>query len=136
MTTERGELFAKWTFGLAAAYGLITLVPSYGGLAQVSPGASPDAALFFYAFLSLAIAFQVLFGIIATNVRRYRMAMIPAMLDKLAFGIPVLLMRDISEAAHFFVPFGLIDLLLFVLFVAAFIATPRFEAEPAPRAIQ
>ena len=120
--TDNGQRLARWIFGLAAVYGFVTLLPSYGGLSEVAPDASADAVLFFHSFLSLAIAFQVLFAIIASDPRRHRLAMIPAMLDKIAFGIPVLLMRDISAAADFFVPFALIDLAFLPLFAIAFFA--------------
>ena len=60
---------------------------------------------------------------VASDVRRFRPLMVPAILEKLVFGIPVLLLFATGRVGTDVLVFGAIDLLLAVLFVLAFRST-------------
>lgn len=123
--------FARRVFAGAAVYGVLALVPQYFleeriGRDYPPPITHPEH---FYGFVGVALAWQVLFLLIARDPVRYRPAMPIAVLEKLVFAVPavVLFVRDRVPAAV--LGFGLIDLVLAVLFLAAFRATPERAPE-------
>ena len=66
--------FARWVFRLAGIYGLIVLLPQYFleeriGRDDPPPITHPEH---FYAFLGVAVAWQVAFLVIAQDPIRYR----------------------------------------------------------------
>jgi hypothetical protein len=75
---------------------------------------------FFYGFICVAVAWQVLFLILSTDPVRFRPMMIPAMLEKIGFPIAVLVLYLQGRVAPtIFIPASL-DLVLLVLFIAAY----------------
>ena len=79
----------------------------------------------------MGLAWQVLFVLIAREPARLRPAMLPAVLEKLAWGTGVLVLVWQGRAGTFFVPAAVIDLVLATLFV---IAWRKTAPEPgAPR---
>jgi len=123
----RGMRFAKITFNVAGIYGLLLLLPYYfmeDLIAREMPPAITHPE-FFYGFIGCAVAWQVGFLCIAKDPLRYRLMMLPAIAEKWSFGgaAVVLYMRhriDVSVLA-----FASIDLLLGVLFLAAYLRTGR-----------
>jgi len=118
--------FARWVFRLAGIYGLIVLLPQYFmeeriGRDDPPPITHPEH---FYAFLGVAVAWQVAFLLIGQDPVRFRPMMIPAVLEKAGFGIaaPVLFAQHRISGVVF--GFGMIDLGLGTLFVAAYRRTP------------
>src|SRR5262245_55352144 len=86
---ENAMLFARWVFRIAGIYGLAVLVPQYSLEEQVSRDYPPPITHpeYFYGFLGVAVSWQVAFLLIAQDPARYRPLMIPAALEKAAFGI-------------------------------------------------
>ena len=80
--------FARYVFLIAGIYGLLILVPQYFVEAA---GMTPSIALpeFFYEFLGVAVAFQLVFLIISTEPRKYRSMILPSIVEKFSFGILV-----------------------------------------------
>jgi hypothetical protein len=78
---------------------------------------------FFYGFLGVAIAWQAAFLVIAHDPPRFRPLMLPAVLEKLSFAIPVLALFLRERVAPTVLVFGMIDLVLGVLFLAAWWST-------------
>ena len=75
---------------------------------------------FFYGFICVAVAWQVLFLIVSRGPIRFRPMMIPAMLEKIGFPIAVLILYLQGRVAPtIFIPASL-DLVLLVLFIAAY----------------
>jgi hypothetical protein len=114
--------FARVVFVIAGVWGLIVLPPLYFmadliGRSYPPPIAHPD---FYYGFLAVTLAWQVAFLVIATDPRRFRPMMIPAMAEKFAYVVTlaVLSARGALEAGQAVV--ALPDLVLGSLFVAAF----------------
>jgi len=113
--------FARRVFYLAAIYGFVSLVPMYSlerRLLERMPPALTHPE-FYYGFVGVALAWQVLFVLIAREPARLRPAMLPAVLEKLSWGAAVLVLMAQGRIGSFFLPAALIDLLLAALFMAA-----------------
>jgi len=113
--------FARRVFNLAAIYGFVSLVPMYF-LEQRLIERTPPALThpeFYYGFVGLAMAWQVLFVLIAREPARLRPAMLPAVLEKLGWGIAIPVLVAQGRIGTFFLAAAMIDLVLAALFVAA-----------------
>ena len=128
--------FAKIVFACAAVWGFLALTPLYFLFAMIGRQDPPAITHpdFYYGFVGVALAWQVAFVVIATNPQRYRLMMIPAVLEKLSYAGALLILylqRRLNPPQLFF---GAIDLLLGLLFVAAFLRTretgPKSEVAP------
>lgn len=118
--------FARWVFRLAGIYGLIVLLPQYFleeriGRDDPPPITHPEH---FYAFLGVAVAWQVAFLVIARDPIRYRPTMIPAILEKAGFAIAAPVLFAQHRVSGVVLGFGMMDLVLGILFLAAFRQTP------------
>jgi hypothetical protein len=120
--------FARWIFGAAGIYGLVVIVPLYFledriGRETPPPITHPE---FFYGFVGLAVAWQIAFLCLAVDPVRYRLMMIPSMVEKFSFGIAVGALALTTRVPAGMVGFGSVDLVLGILFVVAYLKT----AEP------
>src|SRR5262249_21883824 len=122
--------FARRVFLVAGIYGIIVLVPMYFMEAGLGPGLTPPLTYpeHFYGFVGVALAWQFAFLLIARDVRRYRLFMLPAILEKLAFGIPTVVLYVQGRIPPLVLGVGSIDLILAVFFMLAFRAT-RSESQ-------
>lgn len=114
--------FARWVFRIAGVYGIVVLLPQYFleeriGIEQPPPITHPEH---FYGFTGVALAWQVAFLIVARDPARYRLLMLPAILEKASFGIAALVLFAQQRVPGAVVVFGLIDLVWGALFAAAF----------------
>ena len=121
--------FAKTVFRIAGVYGLIVLAPQY--LLEEKNGRDFPPAIthpeYYYGFIGVALTFQVLFLIIARNPERYRAAMIPAMIEKFSFGIAAVVLYLQNRLAVTTFGAAVIDLILGVFFVIAYLKTEPKE---------
>jgi hypothetical protein len=118
--------FARVVFSVAGVYGLLVLVPQYFleekyGRDFPPPVAHPEH---YYGFIGVALAWQVLFLVLARDPARYRAMMIPAVLEKLGFGAAAVVLFLLGRVAAPLLAFAAIDLVLAALFVAAYLKTP------------
>ena len=114
--------FAKVTFLVAGIYGLIVLLPQIFLEAKIGRDMPPPIthAEFFYGFICVAVAWQVLFLVLSRDPVRYRPMMIPAMLEKIGFPIAVVILYLHGRLdPTIFIPASA-DLILLVLFVTAY----------------
>jgi hypothetical protein len=111
--------FAKIVFTVAGVYGIVVLVPQYFA---APPREHPE---FYYGFTGVALAWQVLFLIMGRDPVRYRPAIWPAILEKLAFGIVTVVLYAQGRLVLTLFAAGLIDLLLATLFFIAWRLTRR-----------
>lgn len=124
-------MFARRVFRVAGIYGLIVLLPQYfleGKISRDRPPAITHPE-FFYGFLGVALAWQIAFLIVSTNPVKYRVLMLPGILEKIGFGVAAVVLylqqrTDITMAAA-----GGIDLAWAVLFAMAY-WTCRGNASP------
>lgn len=118
-------LFARRVFLLAGIYGLIVLLPQYFledviNSQSAKPISHPEH---FYGFIGVAIAWQFAFLVIARDVIRFRPFMIPAMLEKLAFGGAAVVLFGLGRTGWDVLGFGLLDLMIGAFFAAAWLRT-------------
>ncbi|HSF24907.1 MAG TPA: hypothetical protein VLE20_11840 [Blastocatellia bacterium] len=124
--------FARRLYLIAGIYGLIVLVPQYFMEAKTGRDFPPAITHpeFYYGFVGVAVAFQVLFLILAKDPVRYRPVMIPAILEKASWGIAVVVLYLQQRVSAFFLCFGTVDLILGVLFVVAYAKTRDRASDP------
>jgi hypothetical protein len=125
--------FARWLFRIASIYGFAALLPLYFLAARIGHDYPPAITHpeYFYGFVGVALAWQVVFLMVAHDPRRYRPLMLPAVLEKAAFGIPVLVLFAQQRISSTTLAAGSIDLVWGVLFLAAFHQTRPGGKEPA-----
>jgi hypothetical protein len=75
---------ARWIFAVAGIYGLLVLLPLFFMESRINrdqppPITHPDH---FYGFVSVAVAFQFVFLVIASDPRRYRPLMLVSVVEK------------------------------------------------------
>jgi hypothetical protein len=120
--------FARVVFLVAGVWGIVVLIPLYFlvDLTGRQYAAPMDYPQFFYGFLSVAMAWQLAFLVIASSPARFRPLMIPSIVEKFGHvaGVAVLYgqgrlsVTDATAAGP--------DLLLGVFFIVAFAVTPKF----------
>lgn len=122
--------FAKIVFRVAGIYGILVLTPIFfmeDTIARQAPPAitHPD---YFYGFLGTALAWQVLFLVLSTDPLRYRAMILPCILEKLAYAVPVLILYAQHRLLVSVLAIGSIDWVFAFLFLAAY-----FKTKPASR---
>jgi len=118
--------FARWVFAAAGVYGLVLLIPFlFLEHRLAAPAAQLTHPEYFYGFALVAIACQVLFLLIARDPVRLRPAMIAAMLEKLPFGLLMVLLWQEGRVQPPTALLTTIDLVWGALFVAAWLRTPK-----------
>ncbi len=111
--------WVPWWFRGAAVYGLVVLLPQY----FLPPPAGGE--VFFYGFIGTASAFQLVFWVIGGDPARYRTLMLVGVVEKLAYGVPVLILFAQGRADALYVGAAIIDLVLGLGFFLAWRVTPR-----------
>jgi len=119
--------FAKIVFWLAAISGFFTITPLYFMFDLIGERDPPPIThpAFFYGFVGVALVWQITFAIIARDPVRFRTIMIPAVLEKLVYSIPVIVLVLQKRTRPADLLFAAIDLSLGVLFVIAYLRTPH-----------
>ena len=129
--------FAKWVYLIAGIWGLLLLPPMLFLEEQIGIDNPPAITHpeYFYGFLSVAIAWQVLFLFIAQDPVRYRPIMIPAMLEKFPIVFFWGWLWIQGRIPGITAAFGLIDLLFGILFLVAFWQTRSIKLNHEPKAV-
>jgi hypothetical protein len=125
--------FAKRVFLVAGIYGVIVLAPQYFMEAKISAENPPAITHpeYFYGFIGVGLAWQMLFLVIAYDPIRYRLAMLPATLEKVTFVSATVVLYFQHRLAHQVMIFGLIDLTFAALFIVAFTVTRKQAGQAA-----
>jgi len=117
--------FARWTFLIAGIWGILVLVPLY--FLEKKTGIDHPPAIthpeYFYGFVGVALAWQVLFLIVARDPERFRLAMLPAILEKFSFVVSTYVLYSLDRVNPTMVIAASVDLLLGLLFVISFLKT-------------
>ena len=119
--------FARRVFFIAGIYGLLVLAPQYFLEAKTGQDFPPAITHpeYYYGFVGVGLAFQVLFLVIARDPVRHRAAMIPAVLEKATFGVAAVALYLQGRIPSVVLGFALVDLLLGALFVVAYAKTGK-----------
>jgi hypothetical protein len=117
--------FASVVFYGATIWGVLVLTPLYFLFHVISQQDPPPITHpgFYYGFVGTALAWQFGFFVIATNPARFRPMMLPAALEKLAYGVPAVVLVLQKRMRSQDLVFGGADLLFAGLFVVAFMKT-------------
>jgi hypothetical protein len=119
---QQGVRLSRRLFLAAGVYGLLVLVPQYfmeGMIAREDPPAITHPE-YFYGFVGVAAAWQLVYLVIASDPIRYRPLMLLAVLAKGSFGIAVAALHAAGRVAGTVLAFASVDLVLGVLFLVAF----------------
>jgi hypothetical protein len=113
-------------FLLAGASGVLMILPLYledRFFREFPPAINRPE--FYYGFAGVTLAWQFLFVVIGLNPVRYRLAMLPAMLEKASFAAAVPILYAADRVTGVWLAFAAMDAIWLVLFVVAFLRTPK-----------
>jgi len=79
----------------------------------------------FYGFIGVALAWQILFLIIASDPVRYRTPMLAAIVEKVTWGVACIILYLQGRLALVVLGISSIDLVLAVLFAISYRMTPK-----------
>ncbi|MDQ3799568.1 MAG: hypothetical protein M3384_08965 [Acidobacteriota bacterium] len=117
--------FARYSFLIAGIYGLLVLAPQY--FMEAKNGRDFPPAIthpeYYYGFVGVALAWQIVFLIISRDPARYHPVMIAAMFEKFSFGIAAVVLFLQNRLHAMMLGAGILDLILGVLFVVSFLKT-------------
>lgn len=119
--------WVKWLFRIAGLYGVLVMPPQFfmeKGFGQKLPPPITHPE-FYYGFLGVGFAFQILFFIIAQDPVRYRLTIIPSILEKASFAIAVFVLLSLSRAPSCMAGAAVIDATFGALFLLAFLKLPK-----------
>lgn len=122
--------FAKIVFYIAFAWGILVLTPLYfmfDAIGRQDPPAITHPG-FYYGFVSTALAWQLVFLVIARDPVRLRPLMLLSVLEKFGYtgSLTVLYLQHRLHSSD--LVFVVTDALLGVLFLIAFLKTDRKPA--------
>ena len=117
--------FAKIVFLVAGIWGVLVLTPLYFMFDLIGRNDPPPITHpgFYYGFVSVGLAFQIVFLVIARDPVRLRPMMIPSVLEKFGYGVSLIMLYFQNRLHPQDLPLAGVDLLFGVLFLAAFFKT-------------
>ncbi len=117
--------FSRIVFWIAGIWGVLVLTPLYFIFDMIGRNDPPPIThqAFYYGFVCVGLAFQIIFIVIARNPVRLRPMMIPSVLEKFGYGATLLVLYLQNRLHPQDLALGGIDLLIGVLFLAAFFRT-------------
>ena len=126
--------FARIVFWIAAIWGFLIITPLYFMFNLIGEKDPPPIThpAFFYGFVGVALVWQIAFIFIARDPIRFRPMMIPAILEKLVYSVPVIILVLQKRTNPTDLMFSATDLTLGALFLAAYLRTPRSVLQSSP----
>jgi hypothetical protein len=117
--------FARIVFLFAGIYGLLVLTPIYFlenkiGQQMPPPITHPE---YFYGFLGVGLAWQILFLVLSTDPVKYRAMILPSIVEKISYGIALVVLYLQRRIAVSTLGLGSMDWIFAFLFVAAYFKT-------------
>jgi hypothetical protein len=126
--------FAKIVFWIAGIWGVLVLTPLYFIFDMIGRNDPPPIThpAFYYGFVSLGLAFQVAFFVIARDPVRLRPMMIPSVLEKFGYGATLTVLYLQNRLHPQDLALGGVDILFGLLFLAAFFKTVTKDVWQSP----
>jgi len=126
--------FAKIVFWVAAIWGFLFITPLYFMFNLIGEKDPPSIThpAFFYGFVGVTLVWQIAFAFIARDPVRFRPLMIPAVVEKLVYSTPVIVLVAQKRSNPNDLVFAAIDLTLGIFFVLAYLRTPRSALQSSP----
>jgi hypothetical protein len=122
--------FAKMVFFVAGIYGLLVLASIYfmeNTIGRQTPPAITHPE-YFYGFLGVALAWQVLFLVLSRDPVRYRAMIPPSILEKVSYGIALIVLFSQRRLPLSAFAIGSVDWIFAFLFLAAYFKTKSDSA--------
>jgi len=121
--------FAKWVFLASGIYGILAITPLYFMESRYSADNPPAITHpeFFYGFAGVALAWQVMFLVIGSDPIRYRIAMLPAVLEKASFLAAAIVLFQLGRTSGTILGLGIVDGAWGALFIASFVLTAKSD---------
>ena len=115
--------FAKTVFWVAAIWGFLILTPLYFMFDLIGSKDPPPIThpAFYYGFVGAALAWQLVFLIVATDPVRFRPIIPAAVVEKFSYGIALIVLHLQGRLHASDMVFAGADLLLGILFIVAFV---------------
>ena len=115
--------FARYVFIAAGTIGILVLVPMYFLIEQTGVETPPPVnhPEFYYGFVGVALAFQIVFLIIATDPLKYRLLMLAGIVEKFAFVVPTFYLYPQGRVAGSIVGGAALDLMWGILFIISYL---------------
>ncbi len=119
--------FARYTFYTAGIYGLLVLLPQFFLLEKTGRDYPPAITHpeYFYGFVAVAVAFQIVFLIIGSDPVRYRTMMLAALVEKFPFAGIVFWHYAAGRANEMILGGAAVDLILGILFLIEYFIPPK-----------
>lgn len=120
--------FARISYGIAAAYGFLSLIPLYFLLERVGRDAPPPITHpeFYYGFIGVTLLWQVVFVLMAKDPLRYRSLIPITIVEKFVYTAPVVWLYLNGRVHPSIMRPSLIDPVFGILFTIAYFRTaPR-----------
>jgi hypothetical protein len=117
--------FPRSVFLVDGIYGLIVITPLYfveGVIGQQTPPRLTHPE-FFYGFVGTALAWQVLFLVVASEPIRYGPMILPSVLEKISYRIALIVPHQQQRIPASSFRIGMLDWIFAVLFTDSFIRT-------------
>ena len=117
--------FAKVVFWIAGIWGALVLTPLYFIFDMIGRNDPPPITHpgFYYGFVSVGLAWQLAFIIIAHDPVRFRPMIIPSIIEKFGYGASLIVLYLQHRLHSSDLTLAAADLLLGILFVIAFFTT-------------
>jgi hypothetical protein len=115
--------FALFTFAAAGTIGILVLLPMYFLIEKTGTDNPPAVTHpeFYYGFVGVALAFQIVFLIIASDPVKYRPLMIASIVEKFIFVIPTFYLYSQGRVAGAIMGGASLDLLWGILFIVSYL---------------
>ena len=128
--------FSKIVYGSAAVYGFVSLLPLYFLVSRIGRETPPPITHpeFYYGFLGVTLLWQGVFIFVANDPSRYRPLMPLAILEKLVYTVPVIILYFLGETSAKILAPSLVDPVFGVLFLIAYFRTPSAQTAATPEA--
>ena len=120
--------FARIVFLFAGLWGIVELTPLFflfGAVSRRSPSTNPEL---YYAFLAVTMAWQFTFLVIASNPGRFRLMMIPSVIEKVGYVLTLSVLSAQGRIAIGHLLIAAPDLLLGALFTNALAKTSDYDS--------
>jgi len=117
--------FARIVFGIAGVYGVLVLPPLYflyDYVGRTDPPAITHPQ-FYYGFVGVGLAFQLVFFLIASDPARFRPMIAPSIIEKFTYAAACATLHSQGRIRFSDAASGLPDTLFCLLFVVAWFTT-------------
>jgi hypothetical protein len=123
--------FARIIFRAAGIWGVLVITPLFFIFNLIGRQSPPDITHpgFYYGFATTALAWQFAFFVIASDPHRFRPLMIPSVLEKFGYATTVIILFIESRVRRADLFLACVDLLVGILFIAAFFKTSCHAGE-------